>query len=115
MGNPVSYMLHDYINNIEEQITNYDQELLRKAEDDGYIIVAVDEDGSRHRVHASDVHKPKPMVGGVEIATPAYVNERIRAVANAIEAVKDSLPEDKKAQLGDALASLNQLSSGEEE
>lgn len=86
--NPITgYLLHDVVGNIEAYITEFAADKLQEAEDNGYVIVAERQDGTRERVKAADVSKPKPYVSGIALASPEYVDERIDAVLEALDAI----------------------------
>ncbi len=85
MAKIVSYMAHDVINNVEGQLLDYDQESLLLAEQNGIVFVAVYSDGTRARVSAADITEPEPMVDGVTIVKPEYVDARIDAVVNVLD------------------------------
>lgn len=91
----VGYAVHDIIGNNEQCLTEYDPDVLQRAEDTGLIFVAQYDDGSREVVKAADVRKPDPTVNGIPLATAGYVDERTAAavaVFDALSAIVDPQP-----------------------
>lgn len=87
-----AYILHDPVANMEGYITDYDQDALKQAEDSGMIIIAEMADGSRRIASADEVKKPTPLSPeGIELATPAYVDERVSAMLDVISSMCDGL------------------------
>ena len=90
----VGYAVHDIIGNNEQCLTEYDPDVLQRAEDTGLIFVA-QYDGTREVVKAADVRKPDPTVNGIPLATAGYVDERTAAtvaVFDALSAIVDPQP-----------------------
>lgn len=91
----VGYAVHDIIANNEQCLTEYDPDVLRRAEDAGLIFVAQYDDGSREVVKAADVRKPDPTVNGIPLATAGYVDKRTAATVacfDALSAIVDQQP-----------------------
>ena len=117
------YMLHDPVANAEAEIAEYDPEKLRSAEDAGAVFIAVYSDGDRQIVKAADITEPQPMLSGVELAQPCYVDERMEAtvaVFEALEPVLAAVPmavnaadEDSAPTFAEALADLKAIVYGE--
>ena len=82
-----AYLLHDAVNNMEGYITDYRHEELERAQDEGMLIIAEYNDGSRAVVNAFDVVEPQPEVNGVTLVQPIYVNERMEAVIAVFDAL----------------------------
>lgn len=87
----VAHILHDAAANVEGYVTDYDAEALRQAEDAGMIVIAEYSDGSREVVKAADVREPEPMLNGIELVKPQYVDERMVAVVDVFEALAGEL------------------------
>lgn len=85
----VGYAVHDIIGNNEQCLTEYDPEVLQRAEDAGFVFVAQYDDGTREVVKAADVRKPDPTVNGIPLATAGYVDERTRATVAVFDALAD--------------------------
>lgn len=83
----VGYYVHDVVGNNEQCLTEFDADVLQAAEDAGLMFVAVYDDGSREVVPASTVKKPDPMVNGIALATPQYVDERTEATVEVFDAL----------------------------
>lgn len=83
----VAHILHDAKANIEGYITDYDAEAIQQAEDEGLLILAEYSDGSREIVKARDVREPEPMLNGIELVKPSYVDERTEAVIAVFDAL----------------------------
>lgn len=82
-----AYILHDPIQNMEAYITNFDQNALSEAEQGGSLIIAEYNDGGRELVKASEVIEPNPMVNGLTIVAPPYVDKRMAAVIDVFDAL----------------------------
>ena len=82
-----AYLLHDAVGNVEGYINDYDKEALAEAEEKGMLILAEYSDGSREIVHAADVEKPEPVMNGVVLVKPEYVDERTEAVIAVFDAL----------------------------
>ena len=85
----VGYAVHDIIGNNEQCLTEYDPDVLQRAEDTGLIFVAQYDDGTREVVKAADVRKPDPTVNGIPLATAGYVDERTTAIVDPQPATAD--------------------------
>ncbi len=126
----VAYMAHDPVSNTEQALEAYDKETLARLEGDGIIFVAVDGDGTRKVVKASEVSEPEPQVNGVTLVTPIYVDARTEAivavfdaltaivdpessVATADETGETAVATDPMQAFRDALASLKALKAQE--
>ena len=78
----VGYAVHDIIGNNEQCLTEYDPDVLQRAEDAGLIFVAQYDDGSREVVKAAD-----PTVNGIPLATAGYVDKRTAATVACFDAL----------------------------
>lgn len=91
----VAYLLHDPIGNCEGYVSNYDPDLLAKAQEGGMIVIAEHEDGRREVVDAKDVKEPNPAINGVAVVLPPYVDKRTAATVacfDALSAIVDPQP-----------------------
>lgn len=86
------YMAHDPITNTEGVVTEYDQDLLRKAEESGIIFIAVDSNGERSVVKSGDVKPPEHQDESFIIVKPEYVDYRVKAVVDVFDALAASVP-----------------------
>lgn len=88
-----NYFLHDPIGNYESQLTNFDQDAIQQAMDQGYVIIGVTHDDTREIVRNSkDVVVPDVATfEGFSIVLPSYVDSRIDALAEVIENLVESL------------------------
>ena len=91
MANIIAYMAHDAVSNTEGVVQDFDSTHLQELEDNGIIFIAVYDDETRATVKAADVTEPEPMVNGVELATPAYVDERTDSAIAVFDAIADVL------------------------
>ena len=92
MNRIIAYWAHDPINNNEGVITNFDTSTLKQAEDNGIIIVAEYEDGTREKVNAEDVTEPNIQDSGFFVfVTPQYVDTRTTAAYEAIKSIADAI------------------------
>lgn len=117
------YLLHDPIGNVEGAIAEYDTEKLQAAEDNGAIFIAVYNTGKREIVKAADISEPEPMVNGMTVVQPLYVDNRLEAVCAVFDALEATLTSNASVATlsasGDtptfqeALASLKALVYGE--
>lgn len=83
----IGYLLHDAVGNVEAAITDYSEELLKQAEEAGMQFIAVRSDETRELVSREDVSEPQPQVNGITLCQPEYVDERIDAVLEALDAI----------------------------
>ena len=98
----VAYILHDPIGNVEGYISDFDTEALKRAEENGMVIIAEYSDGTRAIVKASDVVEPKPSLNGISVTTPEYVNARAVATEECFNALAQVLqPTDAVMQSAD--------------
>lgn len=81
------YMLHDPIGNMEAEIAEYDPVKLQAAEDSGAVFIAVYNTGKREIVKAADIKEPQPMMNGVTLVQPVYVDNRMQAVCDVFDAL----------------------------
>lgn len=81
------YLLHDPVSNVEGVVAEFDRSKLQEAENRGNIFIAVHSNGSREVVKAADVRRPEPMLNGVELAQPEYVDVRMDAVVACFDAL----------------------------
>lgn len=59
MATILYYLAHDPISNSEAVLTEYDAELIKRADESGIVFIAVDDQGTRSIVPASDVRGRK--------------------------------------------------------
>lgn len=86
MGTITNYIAHDPVGNCEAYVTEFEPDLLRRAEANGIMFIAVHDDGTREVVKAEDVRKPaNDGEGQFVIVQPAYVDERIAKLTDALE------------------------------
>lgn len=124
------YLLHDPIGNVEGAIKEYDTEKLQAAEDNGAIFIAVYNTGKREIVKAADIVEPEPVLRGVTLVQPVYVNNRLEAVCTVFDALEASISSetgitsistlaatdgDTTPTFQEALASLKALVYGEDD
>lgn len=81
------YLLHDPIGNTEAEIAEFDTQKLQAAEDRGAIFIAVYSTGERKVVKAADIDEPLPRMHGIQLVAPAYVDDRMVAVADVFDAL----------------------------
>lgn len=92
MNRIITYWAHDPINNNEGVITNFDTSTLKQAEDNGIIIIAEYEDGTREKVNAENVTEPNIQDSGFFVfVTPQYVDTRTTATYEAIRSIADAI------------------------
>lgn len=123
------YLLHDPIGNVEGMIEEYDPEKLQSAEDQGAVFIAVYESGRRELVKAADIVEPQPVMNGIVLVQPVYVDDRMKAVCNVFDALDSEMTSGHAANAGiatmalvsdqpetfhDALVALKALVYGEE-
>lgn len=94
-----AYILHDPVLNIEGYITDYDKSALAESEGEGNVIIAEHADGSREIVHAEDVEEPKPTMNGVTLVQPIYVDLRMQAVCDVVDAIDDIISQPATASV----------------
>ena len=98
----VAYILHDPLGNVEGYISDFDTEALKRAEENGMVIIAEYNDGTRAIAKASDVVEPKPSLNGISVTTPEYVNARVVATVECFNALAQVLqPTDAVMQSAD--------------
>lgn len=85
-------MLHDPIGNCEAMVTEYDEELINRAANNGMIFIAVDEDGNRTVVQPEDVKEPINDDQPFTLVQPLYVDDRMKAVVDVFDALAASVP-----------------------
>ena len=83
----VGYAVHDIIGNNEQCLTEYDPDVLQRAEDAGLVFVAQDDDGTR------EVVDPQPATAGetgeeAESLDPAEAFRAALAALKALEATE---------------------------
>lgn len=86
------YMAHDPISNTEGVVTEFDQVLIKRAEESGIIFIAVDSNGERSVVSADDVKPPENQDQSFVIVKPEYVDDRLKAVVDVFDALASSVP-----------------------
>lgn len=86
------YMAHDPISNTEGVVTDFDQELISEASQNGIIFIAVDSNGERSVVPANEVKPPQSQDQSFIIVKPEYVDERLKAVVDVFDALYASAP-----------------------
>lgn len=87
----VAYLIHDPVANVEGYLTEFDKEELAKAEAQGMVIIAEDNNGGRSIVHAGDVSEPSPAVNGIKVVAPSYVDKRTQAIVDVFDALAEEL------------------------
>lgn len=92
MNKTLYHMLHDPIGNCEAMVTEYDEELINRAANNGMIFIAVDEDGNRTVVQPEDVKEPINDDQPFTIVQPLYVDDRMQAVVDVFDALAASVP-----------------------
>lgn len=92
MRKTLYHMLHDPIGNCEAMVTEYDEELINRAANNGMIFIAVDEDGNRTVVQPEDVKEPINDDQPFTLVQPLYVDDRMRAVVDVFDALAASVP-----------------------
>lgn len=119
MSKTLYHMLHDPIGNCEAMVTEYDEELINRAANNGMIFIAVDEDGNRTVVQPEDVKEPINDDQPFTLVQPLYVDDRMRAVVDVFDALAasaDVQPVSSKARsamsFAEALEALRALAYG---
>lgn len=119
MSKTLYHMLHDPIGNCEAMVTEYDEELINRAANNGMIFIAVDEDGNRTVVQPEDVKEPINDDQPFTLVQPLYVDDRMKAVVDVFDALAasaDVQPVSSKARsamsFADALEALRALAYG---
>lgn len=92
MNKTLYHMLHDPIGNCEAMVTEYDEELINRAANNGMIFIAVDEDGNRTVVQPEDVKEPINDDQPFTLVQPLYVDDRMKAVVDVFDALAASVP-----------------------
>jgi hypothetical protein len=92
MSKTLYHMLHDPIGNCEAMVTEYDEELINRAANNGMIFIAVDEDGNRTVVQPEDVKEPINDDQPFTLVQPLYVDDRMKAVVDVFDALAASVP-----------------------
>lgn len=92
MSKTLYHMLHDAIGNCEAMVTEYDEELINRAANNGMIFIAVDEDGNRTVVQPEDVKEPINDDQPFTLVQPLYVDDRMKAVVDVFDALAASVP-----------------------
>lgn len=82
-----AYILHDPVANVEGRITDFDPAKLEEAETSGMVIIAEDNYGCRTIVQAADVREPEPVLNGIKLVAPPYVDTRMTAVVDVFDAL----------------------------
>lgn len=85
------YLLHDPIGNVEGAIAEYATEKLVAAEQQGAVFIAVYNTGRREIVKAEDITPPQPMMNGITLVQPIYVDQRAQATVAAFDALQSML------------------------
>lgn len=86
------YLAHDPISNSEAVLTEYDAELIKRADESGIVFIAVDDQGTRSIVPASDVREPENRDEHFTFVQPLYVDDRFKAVIDVFDALAASVP-----------------------
>lgn len=87
MAQIIHYMAHDPVGNSESYLTEFDSELISRAEASGIVFIAVYDDGTREVVSGKDVTKPQSADEAVTLVTPAYVDDRTDATVACFDAL----------------------------
>ena len=85
MAQITHYMAHDPVGNSESYLTEFDSELISRAEASGIVFIAVYDDGTREVVSGKDVTKPQSADEPVTLVTPTYVDDRTDALAAIVD------------------------------
>lgn len=88
MENVLYYLAHDPIGNCEWQLSEFDTLLLASQEENGITFIAVDADGNRQIVGASEVTEPQENGAPLILVQPVYVDERMEAAADVFDALQ---------------------------
>lgn len=86
------HLAHDPISNSEAVLTEYDAELIKRADESGVVFIAVDDQGTRSIVPASDVREPENRDEHFTFVQPLYVDDRFKAVVDVFDALAASVP-----------------------
>lgn len=92
MATITHYLAHDPVSNTEGIITEFDATILNKAAESGIVFIAVDDEGNRSIVSASEVKKPDSTDETFRIVQPMYVDDRMKAVVDVFDALASSVP-----------------------
>ena len=92
MATILYYLAHDPISNSEAVLTEYDAELIKRADESGIVFIAVDDQGTRSIVPASDVREPENRDEHFTFVQPLYVDDRMKAVVDVFDALASSVP-----------------------
>lgn len=124
----IYHIAHDPVSNSEAILNEYDQERINKAAESGIVFIAVDEQGSRSIVPASEVVEPDANSDQFIFVQPVYVDDRMKAVIDVFDALASSTPQELSAvsvmsadtggtgtAFAEALAALKALVYGEED
>lgn len=87
MAQITHYMAHDPVGNSESYLTEFDSELISRAEASGIVFIAVYNDGTREVVSGKDVTKPQSADKPVTLVTPTYVDDRTDATVACFDAL----------------------------
>lgn len=87
MAQITHYMAHDPVGNSESYLTEFDSELISRAEASGIVFIAVYDDGTREVVSGEDVTKPQSADEPVTLVTPTYVDNRTDATVACFDAL----------------------------
>lgn len=87
MAQITHYMAHDPVGNSESYLTEFDSELISRAEESGIVFIAVYDDGTREVVSGKDVAKPQSADEPVTLVTPTYVDDRTDATVACFDAL----------------------------
>lgn len=85
------YLLHNPVENTEGVISEFDTEKLQKAEEEGAVFLALYSSGRRAIVKAAEIVEPEPMMNGVVLVKPEYVDDRMVAVVDVFDALASQL------------------------
>lgn len=85
----IRYWLHDPVGNNEEMLTNFDTDMLKQAEESGFVFISEDSEGVRSIVKAKDIVEPTQLADadGVVFVMPKYVDDRVKATVACFDAV----------------------------
>lgn len=87
MAQITHYMAHDPVGNSESYLTEFDNEIISRAEASGIVFIAVYDDGTREVVSGKDVTKPQSDDEPVTLVTPIYVDDRTDATVACFDAL----------------------------
>lgn len=91
MGNILYYLAHDPVGNCEWQVSDFDRSALAKNAENNIVFIAVDENGNRQIVDASEVVEPSAMGEPLVLVQPVYVDERMMATVAVFDALAADL------------------------